>query len=161
MFSILNDVNHSPPPPIHCAIRFGVSISVSVDFQSQFTSELWLQIRKEIILILNERKVYSQIRMKPPLGLVFDFCFLFLLFPGPGEDCKWRSTQHMAKYLRYMCAKSLQSCPTPCDPMDCGPPGSSIHGSLQAYDKSRLLCSPPGGLPHPETEPASLLHLLH
>ena len=25
-----------------------------------------------------------------------------------------------------------QSCPTLCDPMDCSPPGSSIHGILQA-----------------------------
>ena len=25
-----------------------------------------------------------------------------------------------------------QSCPTLCDPMDCGPPGSSAHGILQA-----------------------------
>ena len=29
-------------------------------------------------------------------------------------------------------AKSLQSCPTLCDPMDCGLPGSSIHGILWA-----------------------------
>ena len=29
-------------------------------------------------------------------------------------------------------AKSLQSCPTLCDPMDGSPPGSSIHGILQA-----------------------------
>ena len=29
-------------------------------------------------------------------------------------------------------AKSLQSCPTPSDPMDCSPPGSSVHGILQA-----------------------------
>ena len=29
-------------------------------------------------------------------------------------------------------AKSLQSCLTPCDPMDCSPPGSSVHGNLQA-----------------------------
>ena len=28
--------------------------------------------------------------------------------------------------------KSLQSCPTLCDPMDCSPPGSSVHGILQA-----------------------------
>ena len=28
--------------------------------------------------------------------------------------------------------KSLQSCPTLCDPMDCGPPGSSVHGIFQA-----------------------------
>ena len=26
------------------------------------------------------------------------------------------------------CAKSLQSCLTLCDPMDCSPPGSSVHG---------------------------------
>ena len=25
-----------------------------------------------------------------------------------------------------------QSCPTPGDPMDCSPPGSSVHGILQA-----------------------------
>ena len=29
-------------------------------------------------------------------------------------------------------AKLLQSCPTLCDPMDCSPPGSSIHGIFQA-----------------------------
>ena len=29
-------------------------------------------------------------------------------------------------------AKSLQSCLTLCDPIDCGPPGSSVHGILQA-----------------------------
>ena len=30
-----------------------------------------------------------------------------------------------------MCAKSLQSCPTLCDAMNCNPPGSSVHGILQ------------------------------
>ena len=29
-------------------------------------------------------------------------------------------------------AKSLQSYPTLCDPIDSGPPGSSIHGVFQA-----------------------------
>ena len=29
-------------------------------------------------------------------------------------------------------AKSLQSCPTLCDPMDCSLPGFSLHGILQA-----------------------------
>ena len=38
----------------------------------------------------------------------------------------------------YMCVcggggvQLLQSCPTLCDPMDCSPPGSSIHGIFQA-----------------------------
>ena len=32
-------------------------------------------------------------------------------------------------------AKSLQSCPTLCDPMDCSLPGSSVHGLFQARVK--------------------------
>ena len=31
-----------------------------------------------------------------------------------------------------MCAKSLQSCPTLCNPMNCTLSGSSVHGILQA-----------------------------
>ena len=31
-----------------------------------------------------------------------------------------------------MCAKLLQSCPTLCNSMDCSPPGSPVHGILQA-----------------------------
>ena len=36
--------------------------------------------------------------------------------------------------LAILCvhAKLLQSCPTLCDPKDCSPPGSSVHGILQA-----------------------------
>ena len=39
------------------------------------------------------------------------------------------------KYIQlgmYMCAKSLQLCLTLYDPMDCIPPGPSVHGILQA-----------------------------
>ena len=32
----------------------------------------------------------------------------------------------------HVCAKSLQSCLTFFDPMDCSPPGASVHGVLQA-----------------------------
>ena len=31
-------------------------------------------------------------------------------------------------YCWAVCAKSLQSCPTLGNPMDCSPPGSSVHG---------------------------------
>ena len=34
--------------------------------------------------------------------------------------------------MQCVCATSLQSCPALCDPMDCSPPGSSVHGTLQA-----------------------------
>ena len=35
-------------------------------------------------------------------------------------------------YAAAAAAKSLQLCPTLCDPMDCSLPGFSIHGILQA-----------------------------
>ena len=48
-----------------------------------------------------------------------------------------------------VCAKSLELCPTLCDPMDCSPPGSSVHGLLQtrilewvAMPSSRVLSDP-------------------
>ena len=33
---------------------------------------------------------------------------------------------------RYVWVLVTQSCPTLCNPMDCSPPGSSVHGILQA-----------------------------
>ena len=53
-------------------------------------------------------------------------------------------------------AKSLQSCPTLCYPMDCNPPGSSVHGILQARYWSGFPWPPPGDLPDPRIEPAFL-----
>ena len=37
-----------------------------------------------------------------------------------------------------LCATSLQLCPTLCSPMDCSPPGSSVHGILQARVLGRV-----------------------
>ena len=38
----------------------------------------------------------------------------------------------MQEYCIWMCAQSFKSCVTLCDPMECNPPGSSVHGILQA-----------------------------
>ena len=54
-----------------------------------------------------------------------------------------------------------QLCPTLCDPMDCSPPGPSIHGILQARNWSGLPFPSPGNLPDPgikPTPPALLRH---
>ena len=40
-----------------------------------------------------------------------------------------------------------QSCPTLCDPIDCSPPGSSVHGIPQARILEWLPFPSPGGLP--------------
>ena len=38
----------------------------------------------------------------------------------------------MPRHIKCIHAELLQSFPTLCDAMDCSPPGSSIHGILQA-----------------------------
>ena len=53
-------------------------------------------------------------------------------------------------------AQSLQSCLTLCDPMDCSPPSSSVHGILQARILEWVAVPSSGDLPNP----ASLM-LLH
>ena len=56
-----------------------------------------------------------------------------------------------------MSAKSLQSCPTLCDPVDHSPPGSSLHGILQARILEWVaMPSSSKGPSHPGIEPASL-----
>ena len=58
------------------------------------------------------------------------------------NNYKWTTAVKNYESLLYTCnlhntlhqlyAKSLQSCPILCDPMNCSPPGSSVHGILQA-----------------------------
>ena len=54
----------------------------------------------------------------------------------------------------YVLAKSLQSCPTVCNPMYCSPLSKGL--SRQEY-WSGLPCPPPGNLPDPGVELASLM----
>ena len=54
----------------------------------------------------------------------------------------------------FGCVKLLPLCSTFCNPVDCSPPASSVHGfSRQGYWR-RLPCPPPGDLPDLESEPA-------
>ena len=65
----------------------------------------------------------------------------------------WRLGKHDCR----LCAKSLQSCPILCDPIDCS------HRLLCPWDSNRreswsgLPCPPPGDLPDPGIEPLSLM----
>ena len=57
-----------------------------------------------------------------------------------GQDIQYLKTCRvwLIYYIIIMCA---QSCLTPCDPMDCIPPGSSVHGILQARILKRFATS--------------------
>ena len=77
-----------------------------------------------------------------------DSAWVMLMGRGPGEtrsvclpsanSCMYvisftpHNNRAMGVIIACVCAKLLHSCPTPCDPMDCNPPGSSVHGILQA-----------------------------
>ena len=50
-----------------------------------------------------------------------------------------------------------QLCLTFCDAMDCSPPGSSVHGVLQAKMLEQVAIAPPGDLPNPGIEPISFV----
>ena len=47
-----------------------------------------------------------------------------------------------------MCVLVAKSCPTVCDPMDCSPLGSSVHGILQANSPGLILHIRPMNLPN-------------
>ena len=53
-------------------------------------------------------------------------------------------------------AKSSQSCPALCDPIDCSPPGSSVHGILQARTLEWVAISSSRGSSQPRDWWASL-----
>ena len=57
----------------------------------------------------------------------------------------------------YGCApaQTLQSCPTLCDPTNCSPLGSSVHGDSPGKNTGGLPCPPPGDLLHPGIKPTS------
>ena len=45
-----------------------------------------------------------------------------------GQDILFACGFFPSLHCLCLCAQSLQSCPTLCDPLDCSPPGSSVHG---------------------------------
>ena len=60
-----------------------------------------------------------------------------------------------------MCSKSLHLRPTLCKPMDYSPPGSSVHGILQARILEWVAISSSRGSSQPRNQTSCLLPLLH
>ena len=61
----------------------------------------------------------------------------------------------MGSNYACVCAKSLQSCLTLCNPVDCSPPGFSVHGIFQAGILEQIPIFSPGDLPNPGIKPTS------
>ena len=68
--------------------------------------------------------------LKTSLPLSPGCLHLLMLMPTGCRSPRGRATLHSVGLC--VRAKSLQLCLTLCNPMDCSPPGSSVHGVLQA-----------------------------
>ena len=62
-------------------------------------------------------------------------------------------------YAAAAATKSLQSCPTLCDPIDGSPPGSPVPGIFQARTLEWVAISSSRDLPEPGIEPMSSVAL--
>ena len=87
--------------------------------------------------------------------------------PRPHWACAWGNGRHgwtVANRDTWSCGCCLPACVLSrfggvwlsATPMDCSPPGSSAHWILQARTLEGLPCPPPGDLPNPGIELASL-----
>ena len=61
----------------------------------------------------------------------------------------------------WVCAKSLQLCPTLCDPVDHSPPRSYVHGILQGGIQEWIAAPFSRGSSWPRDQTLHLLRLLH
>ena len=64
-------------------------------------------------------------RVRHDLATSLSFLSFFSVIVHIGSDAE-------GNCMPIAASKSLQSCPTLCNPMDDSPPGSSVHGILQA-----------------------------
>ena len=76
-----------------------------------------------------------------------------ILVPQPGMKPTSPAVEAWSLHHWCMCPKSYL---TFCNPMDGSPPGNSVPGILQERYWSGLPCPPPGDLPNPGTDTASL-----
>ena len=63
----------------------------------------------------------------------------------------------LSEYTAAAAAKSLQLCPTLCDPIEDSPPGYSVHGILQARILEWIAIPSPGDLSDLGINPGSLV----
>ena len=64
-------------------------------------------------------------------------------------ESSWTRDQTFVLCICIICSDA-QSCATLCDPMDCSPPGSSIHGIFQARTLEQVAISSSRGSSHPK-----------
>ena len=96
---------------------------------------VFLLFPKSQLLVLLSFYIHVLFLMSLISALFFTNSFLLLKFFSffPARFLGWKLRLlilNFSSFLMCMHAKSFQSCLTLCDPMDCSPPGFSVHGIL-------------------------------
>ena len=95
----------------------------------------WTVARQAPLPVGFSRQGYWSVLPCPPLGDLRNpgIKHTFPMSPKlAGRFFTTNTTWEVHPYVITATAKSLQSCPTLCDPIDGSPPGSSVPGILQA-----------------------------
>ena len=68
---------------------------------------------------------------------------------GLSRQERWHGCHCLLQCMKVKSESEVaQSCPTPSDPMDCSPPGSSVHGTFQARALAWVPLPSPRWAPH-------------
>ena len=122
---------------------FSSPVCINMLSTSPCFSTLYSFKKKEnlyLLLDLKTKHFHTPIAMETDIGM-WDSCLLIAI------------RRHV---IVHCCCLAPRFCPTPCDPADCSPPGSSGHEiSRQEYWRGLSFPSP-GDLPHPRIKPTSL-----
>ena len=95
-----------------------------------FSNESALHIRWPLLVLQLQHQTFQW-------TLRIDFCDSFTLNNSHTQDngdrqCRESCKRATPEETLYVCVLLTQSCWTLCDPTDCSPPGSPVHGILQA-----------------------------
>ena len=159
-----NYQRHVPNPNVSSEPRVWVP-NLLLDSPSDFSQELDM-LKTNFFILLPSRlsKVASSFKLKPNRFSHIQFISKSCHMPSSPPTSSSPSTLILAAinlsfkilYRLYPpCGVCLvaQSCPTLCDPMDCSPPGSSVHGISQARILEYVPSS--GDLSNPWIKPLS------
>ena len=99
----------------YCLRRLGAGVN----------SRDWFKERREKQIFYNKNIMYVMI------PFIWNYSSFFFFKSHFFSDCDGQPDLRIIAKMVRVCSVA-QLCTTLCDPMDCSPPGSSIHGILQA-----------------------------
>ena len=124
---ILDKKMHNSPPPSKFMLLLKLWRMFCLYQMTKTLSKHILSTKEYLQLFLNY-KGCRQIKKKNLKHSIFQ------VYTCGFKQCKLKDLSLFSLCLSWICllAKSLQSCPTLCNPIDGSPPGSAIPGILQA-----------------------------